>query len=90
MPTVGAKVSQKEFDAITEYANLCGETVSNLIRKIVVADATILHGGWVDEHPEYECSIPMPQNVSGEEENRILEEKTNKIRRILGWRDIKL
>ena len=33
MPTISAKISKKELDAITEYANACGETVSNLVRK---------------------------------------------------------
>ena len=90
MPTVGAKVSQKELDAIVEYANLTGETVSNLIRKVLIGDATMLSGGWANEHPEYEYQIALPDNIAGEEEGRLMEEKINKIRRILGWRDIKL
>ena len=44
MPTIGSKVSQKELDAIAEYANLCGETVSNLIRNVMIAEATMLNG----------------------------------------------
>ena len=39
MPTIGAKVNLKELDAIVEYANLCGEIVSNVIRKVTIADA---------------------------------------------------
>jgi uncharacterized protein YheU (UPF0270 family) len=90
MPTIGSKVSQKEFDAIVEYANLCGETISNLIRKVLIAEATMLDSGHVEEHLEYKWSIPIPDNISGEEEYRLMEEKINKVRIILGWEDIKL
>ncbi|GEM_PF-1310500 len=90
MPTIGAKVSQKELEAIQEYANQCGETISNLIRKIVIAEATMLNGGLVDEHPEYQCNLSIPCNISDKKEDAMLEEKINTIRRILGWREINL
>ena len=90
MPTVGSRISAKGLEAISEYANMCGETVSNLIRKVVIAEATLLNGGYPDEHPEYECEIPIPDRISGEDEDRMLEEKINRIRRILGWREIRL
>jgi hypothetical protein len=53
VPTIGAKVSEKELQATVEYANQCGETVSSLIRKVMVGCATMLDCGWVGEHPEY-------------------------------------
>jgi len=91
MPTIGSKVNQKEFDAIVEYANLCGETVSNIIRKVIITYATMLEGGFpYDDHPEYECQIPLPDNIKGEEEDKVMSEKINQIRRILGWREIEL
>lgn len=90
MPTIGSKVSQKELEAVTEYANLCGETVSNLIRKVMIAESTMLNGGYADEHPEYECGIWLPENLSGDEETPMLEEKINKVRKILGWKEIRL
>lgn len=90
MPTVSAKVSEKELQAIVEYANQCGETVSNLIRKVIIADATLLDGGWPNEHPEYERQLVIPENLTGEEEDKIIEEKVNTIRRILGWRELQL
>jgi len=31
MPTISVNVSKKELDVIGEYANACGETMSNLI-----------------------------------------------------------
>ena len=90
MPTIGSKVSQKELDAITQYANLCGETMSNIIRKVMIAEATMLNGGWAEEHPEYEYEIRMQENMSSDEEVKLLEEKINRVRRILGWKEIRL
>lgn len=90
MPTIGSRVSQKELEAITEYANLCGETISNLIRKVVIAEATMLNGGWPEEHTEYEYEISIPNNLSSEEEGKMLGDKINRVRRILGWREIRL
>jgi hypothetical protein len=40
MPTIGAKVSQQELEAITEYANQNGITISNLIRMLLVREVT--------------------------------------------------
>lgn len=43
MPTISANISKKEFDAIREYANACGETMSNLIRNVMLTDATFMN-----------------------------------------------
>jgi len=88
MPTIGAKVSEKELQAIVEYANQCGETVSNLIRKAMIRDATLCDS-FNDGH-EYQYSMSIPEEVSGQEEDKIAEANYNKIRRILGWKEIKL
>ncbi len=82
MPTISANVTKKELDAIREYANACGETTSNLIRKVVIQDAIFLNG--FGGPKEYECNISMPDNISANEENEILKNSINKIRRILG------
>ena len=73
---------KKELDAIREYANDCGETTSNLIRKVVIQDAKFLNG--FGGPKEYECNISMSNNLSGKEEDEILKNSINKIRRILG------
>ncbi len=85
MPTISAKVSKKELDAITEYANVCGETVSNLIRKVMINNATFMN--FYSGSPEYDYSISVPDNVSGEEEDKIVLGAYNKIRRILGLKE---
>ncbi len=82
MPTISANVDKKELDAIREYANACGETMSNLIRKVMIREAIYLNcfGG----PKKYECGFSIPENISGEEEDKIFENSVNKIRRILG------
>lgn len=86
MPTISAKVSKKELDAIREYANACGETVSNLIRKIMIRQATFMDG--FDGVAEYRCQILIPDNVSGKEDTKIVQDTYNRIRRILGLNEI--
>lgn len=44
MKTISSKVNQKEFEAITEFANMCGVTTSNLIRKVLLHHATFQGG----------------------------------------------
>ena len=86
MPTISANVTKKELDAIREYANACGETISNLIRKLLIREAIFLNG--FGGPKEYECSISMSNNLSGKEEDEVLKNSINKIRRILGIEEI--
>lgn len=44
VPTVSAKINPKEYDVISNYANACGETISNLIRKVLIKEATFMDG----------------------------------------------
>ena len=82
MPTISANVDKKELDAIREYANACGETMSNLIRKVLLTDATFMNFYWDSKLYDYEISIP--DNSSSDEENQIVLDTYNRIRRILG------
>jgi len=88
MATISANVTTKELDAIREYANACGETTSNLIRKTLIQEAIFLNG--FGGPKEYECNISMSNNLSGKEEDEILKNSINNIRRILGIEEIKL
>lgn len=88
MPTISSKVNKKELDAITEYANACGETMSNLIRKVLIREATFMTGS--PDTEEYRCFISVPDNISGEEETKLVEDTINKIRRIIGLDSIKI
>lgn len=82
MPTISANVDKKELDAIREYANACGETLSNLIRKVLLTDATFMN--FYSDSNEFNYGISIPDNISGEEEDKIVLNTYNKIRRILG------
>ena len=86
MSTVSGKVNKKEYDVILHYANACGETISNLIRKILISEATFLHG--FGGLKEYNCSIRIPDDCSGEEEDKIVKDTWNRSRRILGFEEI--
>ncbi|AFU59405.1 MAG: DUF6290 family protein [Nitrososphaera sp.] len=91
MPTITAELSQKELEAIREYANLCGETISDLIRKALIREATLADGYGADD-PAYEYQMmAVPDNGSMKsKEHKIIQENYNKIRRILGWQEITL
>lgn len=89
MPTISAKVNQKELDAICEYANQCGETVSNLIRKTLIREATFLDGGFDDDCKDYDCKMTNLASQS-ENEEQLMERNYNKTRIILGLKQIKL
>ena len=71
---------------ISHYANCCGETISNLIRKVLFQEATF-YGGF-GGNPEYECGIFLAENVTGKQEDKIVKEGYNKSRRILGFEEI--
>lgn len=88
MPTVSAKISKKELDAIQEYANACGETMSNLIRKAMIRHITFMDG--FKDYDEYKVEISIPHNVSGEEETMIAQNAYNRVRKILGFEEIQL
>lgn len=86
MPTISANVTKKELDAIREYANACGETISNLIRKVLIKEATFMNG--CDGSAEYKCEVIVPDGCSGEEDNKITKDAYNYSRRVLGFEEI--
>jgi len=88
MLTVSSKISERELEAITEYANACDETVSNMIRKVVVGEAIFIK--WANDTKEYEHGIQVPHNVLGEEETQIVQGTYNKIRKILRLNEIEI
>lgn len=86
MPTISSKINPKEYEAISNYANSCGETISNLIRKVLIKEATF-YGGF-GGNKEYECGIFVPENITDEQETKIVMESYNKSRKILGFEAI--
>jgi glutathionyl-hydroquinone reductase len=88
MPTITAELNQKELEALHEYANLCGETLSDLIRKSLIREITLSDGYGADD-PQYEYQMTLP-TTSLSKQHQIIQENYNKIRRILGWKQINL
>ncbi len=86
MPTVSAKINPKEYQIISYYANVCGETISNLIRKILIKEATFMNG--FGGSSEYECCVIIPEDAAGEEESKIVKDTYNHSRKILGFEEI--
>ncbi len=86
MPTISSKISKKEHDVIIQYANACGETVSNLIRKVLISESTFLNG--FGGPKEFECGIITPESCSSEEEDKIVKDAYNHSRNILGFEEI--
>lgn len=85
MPTISANVSKKELDAIREYANACGETMSNLIRKSILTDATLMN--FYNDSSEFIYGISIPDSLDANDETHILLNTCNKIRRILNLQE---
>ncbi len=82
MPTISANVEKKELDTLRKYANAFGEKMPNLIRKVLLTDATFMN--FYDDSKLYDYDISIPDNVNGEEESQIILDTYNRVRRILG------
>lgn len=89
MPSITIELNDKELDAIREYANQCGETISELARKALIREATLADGYGADD-PQYEYHMEVPSKSLRSKEHVIIQTNYNKIRRILGWAEIKL
>ena len=89
MPKITIKLNKKELDAIKEYASQCGESVQDLVRKSLIRDAT-LADGYGGGGPGYEFGMKMPQKASARGDSKATERNYNKIRRIMGWKEIQL
>jgi hypothetical protein len=89
LPTISAELTQKELEAIREYANLCGETISDLVRKALIREITLADGYGADD-PQYEYGMAVPAMGVRSTDHKIIQANYNKIRKILGWKEIKL
>ena len=86
MPTVSAKINPKEYAVISHYANCCGETISNLIRKVLIKEATF--SGGFGGSAEYNCDVIIPDGCSSEEDSKSTKDAYNYSRRVLGFEEI--
>lgn len=90
MSTICIEVSEKESLAIEAYAVMCGESTSELIHKVIIQEITFMKNGSTKDSEIYEYNMLVPENISYDEENQIIEANYNKIREILGWKKISL
>ncbi len=89
MPVITSELTQPELDAIREYANQCGETISEIVRKSLIREATLADGYGADD-PQYEYQMVVTSRGLRSNEHKIIQENYNKIRKILGWKEIRL
>ena len=79
MRTVSSRVNEEEFEAISEYANQTGETVSNVLKKAVFERAAKSKDGC----PEgYRLNRRVHQGMDKEAS---LSKDVDIIRKVLGW-----
>jgi hypothetical protein len=77
------------MDALAEYARQSGESTSDIVRKLVIRDVT-LADGYGAEDASYDFKILLPTENSSSRDREHLQEGYNRIRRILGWKEIQL
>ena len=87
MPTLSTRVSDGELKAITEYANACGLSVSDLMKKVLIHKICWL---WVgcpeDKYFEEMYSADPENNLATDEEVAAF---VNKFRILTGIRSLK-
>ncbi|HKU49080.1 MAG TPA: hypothetical protein VJP79_03940 [Nitrososphaera sp.] len=84
-------VTNTERRAITKYAEACGETVADLMRKSVIRDATLADcSSSVEESSHYQYHFKIPQSLTQRQERKFIESRYNQIRKILGWAPVRI
>lgn len=90
MSTICIKFSEKESVSIDAYAVMCGESASELIHKVTIQEITFMKSRSTKDSEIYDYHMLVPENISNDDEKRIIEANYNKIRKILGWKKISL
>ena len=80
MRTVSSRVNEEEFEAISEYANQTGETVSNVLKKAVFERAAKSKTKGCPEG--YRLNRRVREGMDKEVS---LAKDVNTIRKVLGW-----
>jgi hypothetical protein len=89
MPSIKIELSEKEMDAVQEYARQCGESIQSLVRKLVIRDATLADGYGADDS-SYDFRIVLPSENSSSADRARIQDTYNRVRRIMGWKEIQL
>jgi hypothetical protein len=77
------------MDAAEEFARQCGESVPDLMRKLIIRDATLADGYGADDS-SYDFKMALPLEGRGPSDRDAMERTYNKVRRILGWSEVQL
>ncbi|MGQ0795693.1 MAG: hypothetical protein ACT4N5_05875 [Nitrosopumilaceae archaeon] len=87
MPTLSTRISDVELKAIIEYANACGLSVSDLIKKVMINKVCFL---WIFPTDKYfqEMYTVEPENEIDADEQ--MAEFVNRFRKFLGIRPLKV
>jgi hypothetical protein len=89
LPSINIELNEKEMDAVQEYARQCGESIQSLVRKLVIRDATLADGYGADDS-SYDFRIILPSENSSSADRARIQDTYNRVRRILGWKEIQL
>ncbi len=89
LPSIKIELNDKEMDAIEEYARQCGESIQSLVRKLVIRDATLADGYGADDS-SYDFRITLPLENSSSADRARIQDTYNRVRRIMGWKEIQL
>jgi hypothetical protein len=89
LPSVRVELTKKEMDAAEEFARQCGESVPELMRKLIIRDATLADGYGADDS-SYDFKLILPLEGRRSSDREAMEQTYNRVRRILGWREIQL
>jgi hypothetical protein len=87
MPTIGAKVTQEELDAIVEHANQHGITISNLIKHAIlreIGSSTHMQQNDGSNNEKEEPHIATPQPILRElitSQKQHLQHETNTLKK---------
>jgi hypothetical protein len=87
--SIKVELNEKEYQAIAEFAKMCGEPIPELMRKMAIRDVTLADGHGA-ESSDYEFRMTVPIESTIYLDRKKLEENYNKIRRIMGWNEITL
>jgi hypothetical protein len=72
MTSITVELTYLELNAVREYANQCGETISELARKALIREATLADGYGSDD-PQYEYQMMIPPETSRSKQNTIIQ-----------------
>lgn len=81
-------VTKKEYEAIRQYAKMCDESVSDLLRKTIIQEIILMKCAVKNIPTKYAYYMVMP--VDAHDDDKIVEENYNKIREIIGLEKITL